>query len=119
MDIALPIRDQYTLKAYQSIEESLRDYLKPEKLEDKFGCEGCGEKVYVEKGMILGSIPPILTLQLNRFELNYQTFQRQKVNSFFYFPQILEMHRFMKPYKDIQIKGLPKDIQIKTITVAK
>ena len=29
------------------------------------------------------------------------------------------MHRFMKPYKDIQIKGLPKDIQIKTITVAK
>jgi len=39
MDIALPIRDQYTLKTYNSIEESLRDYLKPEKLEDKFLCE--------------------------------------------------------------------------------
>jgi len=36
--------------------------------------------------MNFGSIPPILTLQLNRFELNYETFQREKINSFFYFP---------------------------------
>ena len=36
MDIALPIRNQYTMKTYESIEESLRDYLRPEKLEDKF-----------------------------------------------------------------------------------
>ena len=36
LDIALPIRNQYTLKTYESIEESLRDYLRPEKLEDKF-----------------------------------------------------------------------------------
>ena len=32
MDIALPIRNQYTNQTYKSIEESLSDYLKPEKL---------------------------------------------------------------------------------------
>ena len=36
MDIALPIRNQYTKQTYQSIEESLHDYLRPEKLEDRF-----------------------------------------------------------------------------------
>lgn len=29
MDIALPIRNQYTLKTYESIEESLQDFLRP------------------------------------------------------------------------------------------
>ena len=57
--------------------------------------------------MMFGTVPPILTLQLNRFELNFETFQREKVNSFFYFPEILELHRFMVPYADMKLKGLP------------
>ncbi len=119
MDIALPIRNQYTLQTYQSIEESLYDYLRPQKIEDKFECSGCEERVFVQKGMAFESLPPILTLQLSRFQLNYETFQRQKINSFFYFPQILEMHRFIKPHSQIQIKGLPKNLVAKTVTVAK
>lgn len=68
---------------------------------------------------MLATVPPILTLQLNRFELNLETFQREKINSFFYYPEILELHRFMKPHSEIKIKGLPADIQIKSVTVAK
>lgn len=68
---------------------------------------------------MLATVPPILTLQLNRFELNMETFQREKINSFFYYPEILELHRFMNPHKEIKIKGLPPDIDIKTVTVAK
>jgi hypothetical protein len=43
----------------------------------------------VEKGLSLESAPPIFSIQLNRFELNYETFQREKINSFLYYPEIL------------------------------
>lgn len=36
--------------------------------------------------------------------------QREKINKFFYFPQILEMHRFMNAYEDIKVKEPPADL---------
>jgi len=60
----------------------------PEKLEG-VECSGCNAKVTVDKGLSFASLPTILTLQLNRFELNYENMQREKINSFLYFPEIL------------------------------
>ena len=37
------------------------------------------------------TLPRILTIQLKRFELNYETMQREKINEFVYYPQLLEM----------------------------
>ena len=88
----------------------MKAYLKPENIEDKINCESCGEKVKVEKGLKLTTLPTLLTLQINRFELNYNTMQREKINSFLYFPEILELRRFMVPYAEIKIKDLPKDL---------
>lgn len=67
MDISLPIKNQATQKYNKSIEECLYEYLRPERLDDKIECEGCGAKVEVEKGLRLVNLPPILTLQVNRF----------------------------------------------------
>ena len=111
MDLSLPIRNPYTGKKSESVEECLYDYLKPEALEDKLNCDECGEKVNVTKGTRFSILPEILTLQLNRFELNYTTFQREKVNSFVYFPEILEMDRFLKPFEEIEMKGIPEDLR--------
>jgi|688.fasta_scaffold571752_1 hypothetical protein len=44
------------------------------------------------------NLPPILTLQVNRFELNYTNMQREKINSFLYFPEILDLWRFIVPF---------------------
>lgn len=76
MDLSLPIFNPFTRKYSQSVEECLKDYLKPELLDDKINCDECGEKVSVTKGVKFSSLPEILTLQLNRFQLNYDTFQR-------------------------------------------
>lgn len=114
LDLSLSIRNPYKGVNFSSIEESIKEYLRPEKLEDKFECEQCGEKVFVEKGLCFESLPPILTLQLNRFELNYETMQREKVNSFLYFPEILEMQKFLKPFPEIHISPLPPSLESKT-----
>ncbi len=86
MDISLSIHNPYTKVQYQSLDECIREYLKTEKLDDKFLCEDCGEKVDVQKGLRICKLPRLLTLQLNRFELNYETWQREKLNTFLYFP---------------------------------
>jgi ubiquitin carboxyl-terminal hydrolase 47 len=118
LDLSLAIRNQFTKETYSSVEQCLQEYLRPEKLEDKIECEECGEKVFVEKGLIFESLPPILTLQLNRFELNYETFQREKLNSFLYFPELLELHRYLKPFDQIAIKGLPAGLSAKAVVTA-
>mgnify|MGYP002359997070 FL=1 len=38
MDISLPIKNQFTKMNCKSIEECLKEYLRPENLEDKINC---------------------------------------------------------------------------------
>ena len=45
--------------------------------------------------------------------------QREKINSFLYYPEILELHRFLKPFAEIELKGIPPSLQSKAVTVAK
>ncbi len=45
--------------------------------------------------------------------------QREKINSFLYYPEILELHRFLKPFDQIQLKGLPPSLKTKAVTVQK
>lgn len=45
--------------------------------------------------------------------------QREKINSFLYFPEILELHRLMKPYNEIELKGVPSTLKTGKKIVAK
>lgn len=47
---------------------------------NKYQCEECGSKVEATKGLEFVSLPSILTIQLKRFELNYETMNREKIN---------------------------------------
>ena len=91
MDLSLTIRNKFENVEHSSVEDSLKGYLKPTKLDasNLFFCEDCGEKVEIEKGNKFIRLPPILTFQLGRFELNFETMTRDKVNKFFYFPEVL------------------------------
>ncbi len=53
------------------------------------------KKVRAIKRLRIKRLPPVLILQLKRFQLNYDTFQKEKLNDKYVFPTILEMAPFM------------------------
>lgn len=55
---------------------ALENYLKPEKLEgsNQYECSKCNKKVNAIKGLKITKCPPILSVTLNRFTLDWTTF---------------------------------------------
>lgn len=85
------------------MEKALLSYIKPEFLEkeNQYFCENCNEKVDAVKGVRFQTLPKIITFQLNRFDLDYETFMRKKINNKVTFPYILDMNEFIKDYSEI------------------
>ena len=77
MDISLPIRNEFgTGVVNSSLEMALENYLKPDLLEgsNQYECSKCEKKVDALKGLKISSAPPLMSLSLNRFTLDYNTF---------------------------------------------
>ena len=75
-DLSLPIKNEFgTGVLNSSVDMALENYIKPEVLsgDNAYFCEVCQTKVDAEKGIKLVSGPPILTIVLNRFTLDYAT----------------------------------------------
>ena len=72
---------------------SLSKVISGEVIED-FTCDGCNQKVNLTKRQLLGSMPNVLIVHLQRIVFDYNTFGNKKVNSKFEFPKILELNRF-------------------------
>ena len=49
-------------------------------------CSSCQQRVEITKRVCLGSLPSVMIIHLKRFELNYETFQHEKLNGRFVFP---------------------------------
>jgi ubiquitin carboxyl-terminal hydrolase 7 len=64
---------QLNVKGFRNVEESFRDYLQVETLdgENKYQAEGYGLQD-AKKGVVFESFPPVLHLQLKRFEYDIQ-----------------------------------------------
>ena len=78
------------------LEESLLelfDYVKLSEVE----CDNCKEKTDSLKGIRIQKLPPLLTFCLKRFELDYETMQRKKINDKFSYPLELNMANFLDP----------------------
>ena len=56
------------------------------------------------KGLRFSQLSEILTIQLNRFDLDMETFDRKKVNNWVSYPFILDMNKFMLPYDKIVVE---------------
>lgn len=104
LDLSLTVKNQYSNSINDSIEKALLCYLKPEFLDNdnKYFCEKCNEKVEAVKGIRIQSLPKIITFHLNRFELDYETLFRKKINNLVTFPYFLDMKEFLKEYSEIQ-----------------
>ena len=66
----------------KSVTESLEYFLKPEVLDgdNQYYCQVCAKKVDAVKGLKFDRLPYLLSLQLKRFDFDYTTFQRIKLN---------------------------------------
>lgn len=97
LDIPLPVRPFGSNAAYGSIEEALRAFVQPETLDDnnQYFCEKCNKKCDAHKGLKFKNFPYILTLHLKRFDFDYQTLHRIKLNDKVTFPQNLNLNSFI------------------------
>ncbi|XP_031619612.1 ubiquitin carboxyl-terminal hydrolase 47 isoform X2 [Contarinia nasturtii] len=98
LDIPLPVRPFGSTIAYDSVEEALRAFVEPETLDgnNQYHCEKCNKKCDAHKGLKFSKFPYILTLHLKRFDFDYQTFLRIKLNDKVTFPQTLNLNSFIK-----------------------
>lgn len=97
LDIPLPVRPFGSTVAYENIEDALRAFVQPEILEgnNQYHCETCNKKCDAHKGLKFTKFPYILTLHLKRFDFDYQTFHRIKLNDKVTFPQTLNLNNFV------------------------
>ncbi len=97
LDIPLVIKPFGEQHAVRSVQEALNKFVQPELLEgeNQYLCTRCNKKVDARKGLKLLSCPYLLMLQLKRFDFDYDTMQRVKLNDRVEFPLTLDMHPFL------------------------
>jgi len=94
-DLILPIKNFEGMK-FTSIHESIAFLMNPEMMDgpNQYACELCGGKRDALKGQRFEHLPDVLTLSLMRFDFNYQTFERVKINDFYKFDLRLDLSRY-------------------------
>eukprot|EP01101_Sappina_pedata_P002182 TRINITY_DN12439_c0_g1_i1.p1 TRINITY_DN12439_c0_g1~~TRINITY_DN12439_c0_g1_i1.p1 ORF type:complete len:1099 (+),score=421.81 TRINITY_DN12439_c0_g1_i1:26-3298(+) len=94
------------VKGCRDIYESLEQYVEVEMLDgdNKYNAEGYGLQD-AKKGVLFESFPPILELQLKRFEYDPYKDANTKINQRFAFPVELDLSKYLKDEKD---EGLTK-----------
>ncbi|XP_023308993.2 ubiquitin carboxyl-terminal hydrolase 47 isoform X1 [Lucilia cuprina] len=107
LDIPLPVRPFGSQAAYGSIEEALRAFVQPETLDgnNQYFCEKCNKKCDAHKGLKFKNFPYVLTLHLKRFDFDYTTMHRIKLNDKVTFPQTLNLNTFVKKSESTTANG--------------
>lgn len=84
---------------HHSLEEALDSVFNPEELagDNKYMCEECGSKQEAWKGLRIDHLPEYVTLYVNRFEIDYETFQRKKVKGRMAFAEVLNFKKYVNP----------------------
>ena len=83
------------VRGMKSISQMLDAFVAGENL-DGVECEVCNGRYTHKKALAIGKIPRILTLQLKRFDLDYNTWQRVKLNDQVEIPKTLDMLPYLK-----------------------
>ena len=88
---------QLEIKEFSNIYESLKNYFRTEIMEgdNKINCEQCKTKRICHKHLLLKSLPNILVISLKRFEFDYDTMLKYKLNNYFEFPLQLNMKDYL------------------------
>jgi ubiquitin carboxyl-terminal hydrolase 47 len=97
LEISLVMRPFGSKEVLSSVGESLDYCLKPETLEgdNQYFCDKCQKKVDAMKGCKFSKLPYLLCFQLKRFDYDFSTFTRVKLNGEMRFPLLLDMNGYM------------------------
>lgn len=84
------------VKNKRSLQQCLESFVEGEMLQgnNAYHCEKCDKKVTTLKRVCIRRLPRYLICVLKRFEFNYDTMQKFKVNDFCEFPVRLNMEQF-------------------------
>ncbi|KAI9219153.1 hypothetical protein BC828DRAFT_399081 [Blastocladiella britannica] len=87
---------QLNVKGMKNIYESFRDYIQVELLEgdNKYQAEGYGLQD-AKKGVVFTQFPPVLHLQLKRFEYDFMRDAMVKINDRYEFPTEMDLGEFL------------------------
>ena len=88
---------QLEVKNYTNINDSLKNYFKTEIMsgDNKIICEECKIKRVCHKKLGIKILPNILVISLKRFDYNYTTMTKFKLNNYFEFPFELDISEFI------------------------
>lgn len=113
LDIPLVIRPFGSTKTYSSVEEAIHAFVQPEILNDtnQYFCEKCNKKCDAHKGFKFVSFPYLLTLQLKRFDFDYHTMHRIKLNDSMTFPDILNLNSLIENSEGVAECTVEKVVQ--------
>lgn len=106
LDLPLVIRS-FAGKVCRSVEESLALFVEQELMtgSEQYNCEKCQKRTDALKGFKLKELPKILTLQLKRFDFDWNLDRRIKINDLMTFPMVLDMNPYLDSGKDGENKG--------------
>lgn len=84
------------IKNKPSLDEALKGFIEGEILDgdNAYFCETCRKKVRTLKRLCIKHLPNILIVVLKRFEFNYDSMKKIKVNDYCSFPTELDMRKF-------------------------
>ncbi|CAG8620867.1 1600_t:CDS:10 [Paraglomus brasilianum] len=93
---------QLNVKGCKTLRDSFKDYVQEETLdgENKYKAEGYDELQEAKKGVIFDEFPPVLHLQLKRFEYDIQKDAMIKINDRHEFPMEIDLEEFLSPEAD-------------------
>ena len=96
-DIALAIKPFGATKTFGSVDEALADFVKPETLDgnNQYHCQKCQAKRDAEKGLKIKKLPNLLTIQLKRFDFDYETLQRVKLSDRVEFKTVMDLEKYV------------------------
>ncbi|ELV09214.1 putative ubiquitin carboxyl-terminal hydrolase FAF-Y [Tupaia chinensis] len=95
------------IRNHQSLLDSLEQYIKGDLLEgaNAYHCEKCDKKVDTVKRLLIKKLPCVLTIQLKRFDYDWERECAIKFNDYFEFPRKLDM----EPYTVAGVAKLEED----------
>lgn len=97
---------QLNVKGFNNLKDSFKNYIELEMLTDdnKYQADKYGYQD-AKKGVIFESFPPILHLQLKRFEYDFMIDDLQKINDFYQFPDQIDLKEFLDEDLPLEIKN--------------
>lgn len=93
------------IRNHSNLLDSMEQYVKGELLEgaDSYHCDKCDKKVVTVKRLCVKKLPPVLAIQLKRFEYDFDRVCAIKFNDYFEFPRNFDMEPYTGKILSINI----------------